>query len=422
MKSGTRAFFDRFLVALQYPDFRQMWIANAFAQAAAWGLIVTRGWLVYHSTHSSFLVGLTTFAALAPQLIVPPIAGVLADRMDRRTLLSWTYGVNTAHNAALLILATSGVLEIWMLVSLSVVNGVARAAQIPTSQALAASLVPGETLLNALSLNASTQQGSRLVGPGLITPLLGILGAPAGFAVCTAFYVVGWFHVLRMSPRPPLEGTRREPFVQTFIGGLQYVYTRPVLRFMILLVILHCGLTMAFESLLPTFSHENLNSSDEGFGTLIMGVGAGAFIASVFVSGIQTSRARGNLLIVMGLMSGLGQVLLSLTTTLLIGFFAAALMGGAQAAFMTMGQSITQTIATEEYRGRVASINAFSLGGIMATMNLLNGSLADQIGAKPLLLGEGLIYASIIALSLFAVTGRRIYGRGAPIAEPAAAG
>jgi hypothetical protein len=62
---------------------------------------------------------------------------------------------------------------------------------------------------------------------------------------------------------------------------------------MILLVILHCGFTMAFESLLPTFSHENLNSSDEGFGTLIMGVGAGAFIASVFVSGIQTSRARG---------------------------------------------------------------------------------------------------------------------------------
>jgi MFS family permease len=185
---------------------------------------------------------------------------------------------------------------------------------------------------------------------------------------------------------------------------------------MILLVIMHCGLTMAFESLLPSFSHEHLHSSDEGFGTLIMGVGAGAFVASIFVSGIRTSKARGNILIAMGLLSGLGQTVLSLTGTLWLATLAAALMGGGQAAFMTMGQSVTQSIATEEYRGRVASINAFSLGGIMATMNLLNGSMADEIGAQTLLFSEGLIFAAIITLSLFAVTGRRIYGRGAPIA------
>jgi MFS family permease len=413
MKTQLRAFSDRFFVALQYRDYRQLWIANAYAQAAAWGLIVTRGWLIYHTTHSSFLVGVTTFAALAPQFLVPPIVGVLADRMDRRTLLSWTYGINTAHNLALLVLASMGVLEVWMLIALSVVNGVARAAQMPTSQALSASLVPREHLLNALSLSASTQQGSRLIGPGLITPLLGILGAPAGFAICTVFYVVGWFNVLKIAPRPPSEEAKRESFVKNFVDGLEYVYTRPILRFMIILVILHCGLTMAFESLLPSFAHVSLRSSDQGFGTLIMGVGAGAFVASIFVSGIQTSKARGNMLIAMGLISGLGQVALSFTTTLWLATLAAAIMGGGQAAFMTMGQSVTQSIASEEYRGRVASINSFSLGGIMAAMNLLNGSLAGELGAKSLLFSEGLIYASIIALSLFAVTGRRIYGRGA---------
>ncbi|HLF76453.1 MAG TPA: MFS transporter [Dehalococcoidia bacterium] len=416
MRPRLRAFSERFFVALQYQDYRQLWIANAFAQAAAWGLIVTRGWLIYHTTHSSFLVGVTTFAALAPQFIVPPIVGVLADRMDRRTLLSWTYGINTFHNLALLLLASFGVLEVWMLIALSVVNGTARAAQMPTSQALSASLVPRQHLLNALSLSASTQHGSRLIGPGVITPMLGILGAPAGFAVCTVFYVVGWFNILRIAPRPPAEDAKRESFSRNFVDGLQYVYSRPVMRFMILLVILHCGLTMAFESLLPTFSHENLRASDEGFGTLIMGVGAGAFVASLFVSGIQTSKARGNVLVAMGLISGLGQLALSLTTTLWLATISAAFMGGAQAAFMTMGQSVTQSIASEEFRGRVASINAFSLGGIMATMNLLNGSLADEIGAKVLLFGEGLIFASIIMLSLFAVSGRRIYGRGAPMA------
>ncbi len=421
MKTKIKAFGDRFFVALQFQDFRQLWYANAFGQAAAWGLIVTRGWLIYHTTHSSLLVGITTFAALGPQFLVPPIVGVLADRMDRRTLLSWTYGINAVHSVVLLMLAVFGVLDVRMLIALSVVNGVARAAQQPTSQALSASLVPTENLLNALSLSASTQQGSRLIGPGVITPLLGILGAPAGFFVCMVFYFVGWFEVLKIKPRPPAEGVAHEPLLQNFVAGLKYVYTRPVLRFMILLVILHCGLTMAFESLLPGFAHDSLTAGDSGFGTLIMGVGAGSFFASIFVSGIQTSKARGNMLISMGLISGLGQVLLSLTTTLWMGFFAAALMGGAQAAFMTMGQSITQSIATEEYRGRVASINSFSLGGIMAVMNLFNGSLADQIGSKGLLFGEGLLYASIIGLSLFAVTGRRIYGRGSPITDAVAA-
>ena len=96
-----RAFFGRFGAALAYPDFRSLWIANAFAQAAAWGLIVARGALVYDRTESSFLVGVVTFSTLGPQFIVPPIIGVLADRIDRRTILAWTYAVNGAQTGLL---------------------------------------------------------------------------------------------------------------------------------------------------------------------------------------------------------------------------------------------------------------------------------------------------------------------------------
>jgi MFS family permease len=413
-----KAFADRFGAALAYPDFRALWTANAFAQAAAWGLIVTRGWLIYEETESSFLVGVATFAALGPQFIVPPIIGVLADRMDRRTILSWTYGVNSVQNGLLAVLALTGALEIWMLIALSVVNGVARSAQMPTSQAMSASLVPREKLLNALSLQASTQHGSRLIGPGLVTPLLALAGAPAGFIVCTVFYLIGWAQILKIAPRPP-ERAIHDSFVANFVGGLTYVYSRPVMRFILILVFFHCGLTMAFESLLPTFSHERLNA-EQGFGTLLMGVGAGAFVTSIFVSGIQTSKARGNVMIAMGILSGLGQVLLSLTTTLVLAFGAAMIMGGAQAAFMTMGQAVTQSIASDEYRGRIASLNTLSLGGVMATMNLTNGSLGEVFGAQTLLFAEGMIFVSIMILSLFLFTGRRVYGR-APILEPQAA-
>ena len=415
MRDVRQSFLSRYGAALEYKDFRAMWTANAFAQAAAWGLIVARGWLVFDKTDSSFWVGATTFAAMAPLFLVPPIVGVLADRMDRRTILAWSYAVNSLHNLLMFTGALLGVLDVWMIVSLAVVNGIARATQIPVSQALAASLVPKERLLNALSLNASTQHGSRLIGPGVVTPLLGLLGAPAAFFMCTVFYLIGLAYVLKMTPRPPERGGIEEGLIANFVGGLTYVYSLPVIRFMIVLAIFHCGLTMAFESLLPAFSHERLTANSSGFGTLIMGVGAGSFVASIFVSGIQTSRARGNVLVLTGLFSGLGQTVLALTSVLWLATLAAALMGGAQAAFMTMTQAVTQATAADEYRGRVASINTVALGGMMATMNLFNGSLADVIGAHRLLFWEGLLFAGIILVSLLAVTGRRVYGRGAAL-------
>ena len=415
MRDVRQSFLSRYGAALEYKDFRAMWTANAFAQAAAWGLIVARGWLVFDKTDSSFWVGATTFAAMAPLFLVPPIVGVLADRMDRRTILAWSYAVNSLHNLLMFTGALLGVLDVWMIVSLAVVNGIARATQIPVSQALAASLVPKERLLNALSLNASTQHGSRLIGPGVVTPLLGLLGAPAAFFMCTVFYLIGLAYVLKMTPRPPERGGIEEGLIANFVGGLTYVYSLPVIRFMIVLAIFHCGLTMAFESLLPAFSHERLTANSSGFGTLIMGVGAGSFVASIFVSGIQTSRARGNVLVLTGLFSGLGQTVLALTSVLWLATLAAALMGGAQAAFMTMTQAVTQATAADEYRGRVASINTVALGGMMATMNLFNGSLADVMGAHRLLFSEGLLFAGIILVSLLAVTGRRVYGRGAAL-------
>jgi hypothetical protein len=181
-------------------------------------------------------------------------------------------------------LAVLGMLPVWALIALSLVNGGARAAQMPTSQAMAANLVPKESLLNALSLSASTQHGSRLIGPGLVTPLVSLLGAASGFFLCFVFYAGGLVHILSLSKRAP-SGGAKESFAANFMGGLNYVYLRPVLRFIIVIGLFHCALTMAFESLLPAFSNERLTGSASGFGTLMMGVGVGAFISSVLVSG-----------------------------------------------------------------------------------------------------------------------------------------
>src|SRR5581483_8159435 len=213
---GVHGALGRYLAALEFRDYRRLWSANLAAQAAAWALIVTRGWLVYDMTDSSMAVGLVTFAAMAPLLLVPPFAGVLADRVDRRSLLAWTYAINLFHNLLLAFLALSGQLAEWHILLLSLVNGAARAAQTSTSQALAANLVPRHRLLNALSLSSATQHGSRLVGPGLVAPLLALLGAPAAFLLCSLLYGLGWLQVRRIETVSRGGVAGGEPFLDSF--------------------------------------------------------------------------------------------------------------------------------------------------------------------------------------------------------------
>ena len=99
---------DRFLLALQYRDYRNLWIATTFSASAAWALIIARGWLAFELTDGSLWVGIVTFAAIAPRVVSTPIAGFLADRFDRLRLLRWIFALNMGNNVLLAVLAMNG--------------------------------------------------------------------------------------------------------------------------------------------------------------------------------------------------------------------------------------------------------------------------------------------------------------------------
>ena len=283
---------NRYAVALEHQDFRTMWLANASAQAAAWALIVSRAWFVYDETGMSSDVALVTFAAMAPAFIVPPIAGVLADRLDRRTLLGWLYLVNLGANLLLAAIAFAGLLEVWHVVALSLINGAARTAKMAVAQALVANLVPREVLLNALSLNSATNHLSRLIGPGIVTPVLVLLGAPAAFLICTLLYLLSWWQVTLIQTRSTGGAGGGHSFVGSFVEGVRYITSQPLIAMVTILVCFHCGLTMAFESSLPAFTNEVLRDP-AGFGILMTAVGIGAAAGSIHIGGVRSALIRG---------------------------------------------------------------------------------------------------------------------------------
>ncbi len=410
--SGNNDIASRYFSALSYHDYRAIWTANMSAAAASWALIVARGWLVYEISDSSLWVGVVTFAAMIPRMLVTPFTGYLSDRFNRRNVLAVMFTLNLAHNLALGIIVLTGSVQIWHLVVLSLFNGSARAAQMPAAQALVPNLVPKHLLLNAIALNQATNQGSRLIGPAMVAPLLATTGVESAFFLCTGFYAISLIQVLRIRTVSKGAIDKSKKLVNNLTEGFRYVYKTPLMRAITVMALFHCGLTMSFESLLPVLSREQLNAEGAGFSYIMMAVGAGALVSAMTLAGIRSEATRGRLFLYLGLLSGVTPIILGLSFNMPMALAAAAGMGASQAGFMTITHTMIQSIVPDGIRGRVAGIYSMHVGGMMASVNLINGGLADYINAPVLLSVGGVMFIVIMFLSLQRVTIRQIYTRG----------
>jgi MFS family permease len=335
----------------------------------------------------------------------------------------------------LAILAVSGVLQMWHLVVLSLVDGTARAAQMPAGQALLPNLVPRPLLLNAVALNQATQQGARLVGPAAIAPLLIWTGPEGAFVFCIGFYVLSLVLVFYIRTASTGEIDRRQGLLRNMAAGAVYMYQNLTLRAIVLLTLFHCGLTMSFESLLPVLSKDLFGSEGVGVSVLMMGVGTGALLTSIFLAGVQHAAARGRLFWFLGLMSGVAPCVLAVSTIVstvasighdrgvlmgaslaMIGVFA---MGASQSGYMTLTHTMIQSIVPDWVRGRIGGVYSIHVGGMMALMNLLNGALADSISAPVLLIVGGVAFVVMMLMSWQYATLRQLYTQGLQAEAPA---
>jgi len=378
------------------------------AGAAAWALIVARGWLVWAETDSPVWVGVVTFAAMAPRVLVTPFTGYLSDRFDRRAVVAAMFAINTAHNVVLGVLVLTDLAPVWALVLLAFVNGSARAAMMPASQALIPNLVPRRLLLNGIALNQAAGHGSRLVGPAAIAPLLAI-GVEAAFFLCSGLYLVGLVQVLRIRTASTGRVDPDKTLAANFVAGATYLYRTPVLLGIVLLALFHCGMTMSFESLLPVLSTQQLQAEGAGFSYMMMAVGAGALVSVFLLAGLSNNVSKGRLLLNLGVLSGLSPVLLAAAVNMPMALLGAAAMGATQAGFMTLTHTMIQTIVPDWVRGRVGAIYSVHIGGMMAVANLYNGILADYFDARLVLAIGGVAFIAVMLATWFIDVFRRIY-------------
>ena len=409
---------DRFLLALQYQDYRNLWVATTFSASAAWALIIARGLLAFELTDGLLWSGIVTFAAMVPRLFATPISGFLADRFDRQKLLRWIFALNMGNNILLALLVMTGLVGPWVLTLLALVNGTLRASQMTTATALIPNLVPKEHLMNAIALNQATQQGARLAGAMALAPLLGLVNIESAFWLCSGLYFLGFLQVSRMTTRSTGVIDESQGFWANMFEGFVYVYKRPIIMSMVLLVLAHCAFTMSYESMLPAISEDKMGTGRVGVSYLIAGGGAGALFASVFLAGVRSESARGRFFLFFAFSSALGPMLLAWSDNTGLSVAATVIMGANQAGFMTISHTIIQSLTEDHVRGRVAGVYSVHVGGSMAVTNMANAAFADVFSASAVLVVGGLIFVAAVFVSLGVNPLRRLYF---PRPEPAAA-
>ena len=420
--------FRRYGAALKYSDYRRFWISATFAGAGVWGLIAARGILAFDiSNESSFWVGVTTFAALIPFVIIPPFSGVLADKFDRRYLIAIAHAINVFLALLLVQLYFSDTIELWHLPVISLLSGIARGVQMPTQNALVPNLVSREDLLNAIALNNISLQGSRLVG-GMSVLLLGWLSEESigiAFVVAAVGYVIATITVLTIRTASSGEIAHGDSIVTVFTAGIVYAWKTPTVGLMLIFVAFHCGLTMGFESILPGHGTEQW-STDSALAAFLAAFGLGAVFGVMIVAGIRSERTKGIALLVASAGSSVGVLVLGFAPSLFPGLVGAFIMGLTQAPFMSLSIAYIQNVVPDAIRGRVSSLFAMSALSLMAILNMVFGFIADIVGSAPVLIISGTAFIAVVFIALALVTKlRRVmfegFSFGAPTATPAPA-
>lgn len=396
--------------ALESLDYRLLFYNTVLAAGARWALMLARGWLVFELTDSTGAVGIVTFAGMAPFLFLGPLAGGLADRFDRRRMATVAAVFGVMFSAALGVLVVTDVVATWQVVILAILQGTTMAMVAPAQEALMPNLVSREHLLNAVALGGLARHGSRIAGPLAGGAVLATLGVGAVFFLSAGLLFLAVVQLWRIRWRPASRPESTKVPLRRLGGevaeGMRYSWRDRRLRLVLSLLGAHCGLTMAFDALMPRLATD-IGGGSTTFTAILVGVGMGALVGTLLLSQVRQETLRGSVYAVTGVGSGLAMIVLGLAQTPAVAVIGAALAGGMQATYMAISATLIQTIIPDRLRGRVMSIYLMLAAGHMAFMNLGFGFFADGLGVRVLLVIPGVIWVGIFLLATLTRTDLR---------------
>jgi MFS family permease len=389
----------RVAAALTFRDFRLLWLGALLSSIGTWMQKVAQAWLIVTltGTASAFYLGLDSFVGEVPILLFTLIGGVVADRANRRHLLLVSQCVQMVSAFTLAALVFSDRVHIWQILTLSFMTGVAQAFGGPAYQSLIPSLIPKETLPNAIALNSIQFNLARVIGPVIAGVALTAFGMVACFGLngVSFLFVIAAIMALHVRHVPPTGAARLRDQLK---GGLHYVRDQPQLMTLTILGFISAFLGLPILTFLPVIA-KDVFQQDVALYTRFMTVaGIGAVLGALVVAWVGKHRHMGLLLLTTQALLGIVAVGFSLSKTIWISEVLLFLGGAMLVTCFSMTTSLVQLLAPHELRGRVVSIYMVAFRGGSPLGALVSGWLVTQIGSAPyvLALNGGLL--TIVAL------------------------
>ena len=390
--------------ALRHRNFRLFWAGAFLSNVGTWMQSVAQAWLVYQLTDSPFWLGFDAFLATAPGLVLTLLGGVFADIIDRKRLLIFT---QVGAGLTALVLATlqaTHVLQWWMILCASFVTGCCMSLAAPSYQAITIDLVGREDLPNAIALNSTQFQLSRVLGPVLAGPALKYFG-PAGCFYANGFSFAAVVAALAMMELAPSHGARKaESFWQDLAAGVRYVRQRERVFMLLLISALVSLFGAPYFSLLPVFARDVLRLGEVGLSILGGMAGAGAFCGALIITFLGNFRHKGWFVLGGAWAFALCLIGFALSESVPVSLAFLFAMGFAIVCSVAVTNMLLQQLVTDEMRGRVMSMFILSFIGAMPVGNFFAGIGAQHlhagrwIGAQVTLAVGGVLIALIVTL------------------------
>jgi MFS family permease len=400
---------------MRYPAFRWFFFGQLISLLGSWMQTTALQWLAYRLTGSVLSLGAITFASFLPVLLLSLFMGVVVDRYPRRRLLVLTQSSFMVLAAILAYLTYSGAVTYNILLGLSLLLGVANALDMPARQAFFSDLVDREDLLNAIALNSSVFNGTRILGPALGGLVVATWGEAMAFGLNAVSFVAVLLALLamRLPPQPargPTAGGAGE-----LRQGLRHLRGDRAVLGLVVMIAAFSLIGFPAAVLLPAFADEVLGLGVEGYGALMAAMGVGALVAGVLLAIRGKTAPSPRQLLLQRMIFAASVILLAFARTLPLVVLALVAMGYALIAQLTVTNTLVQLLAPDALRGRLVSAYTWALGGFWPLGALLLGAVGQQIGVPQAMGLAG------IACALVTFVGWRVFTVPVLLAAPTAA-
>jgi MFS family permease len=384
--------------AFKSRNYRLYFTGQSVSLIGTWMQKTAVSWVIYTLTHSTFMLGVTLFASQFPSFLFSLIGGVVSDRYNRYRVLLLTQVASMIQAILLATLILLNHYEVWEILALSVMLGIINAFDVPARQSLVYEMVEDKNdLPNALALNSSMVNLSRLIGPAIAGLILEGLGDGACFIgnAVSFIAVIGSLLMMRLpkyvsKPHPKNGfGELRE--------GFSYIKRTPSIMFVLVMLALISLMVLPFSTLIPYYARDVFKGTATTFGIIDSFIGLGAFSGAIFLASQKPGANLKKILFINTLVFGAGLVLFSHEHSYPLALLFVTIAGFGMMSQITVSNTLIQTTVDPNMRGRVISFYAMAFFGMQPLGGLLVGSISKWVGTTDTLMGEG-IAALLIGL------------------------